>query len=91
MSGVRITTLPSVGNLQLNGVNVTAGQYVSVTDINNNLLKFVPVANGNGTPYTTFTFQVQDNGGIANGGVDLDQSANTITVNVIAVNDAPHG
>ena len=29
-----------------------------------------------------FTFQVQDDGGTANGGVDLDQSPNTITVNV---------
>src|SRR5262249_28049157 len=48
-------------------------------------------ANGNGTPYSSFTFQVQDNGGTANGGVDLDQSANTITFNVSSVNDAPAG
>ena len=41
------------------------------------------------TGYATFTFQVQDNGGTANGGVDLDQTPNTITVNVTAVNDAP--
>ena len=34
---------------------------------------------------------MQDNGGTANGGVDLDQSANTITINVTAVNDAPSG
>ena len=32
---------------------------------------------------------MQDNGGTANGGVDLDQSANTITVNVKPVNDKP--
>ena len=32
---------------------------------------------------------MQDNGGTANGGVDLDQSANTFTVNVTPVNDAP--
>src|SRR6185436_2550301 len=48
-------------------------------------------ANANGAGYTTFTFQVQDDGGTANGGVDLDQSANTITVNVTSVNDAPAG
>ena len=54
-------------------------------------MKFVPGVNGNGTPYTTFTFQVQDNGGTANGGVDLDQSPNTMTINVTAVNDAPTG
>ena len=34
---------------------------------------------------------MQDNGGTANGGVDLDQSANTMTVNVRSVNDAPAG
>ncbi|MFM8332053.1 MAG: calcium-binding protein, partial [Candidatus Methylumidiphilus sp.] len=37
------------------------------------------------------TFQVKDNGGTANGGVDLDQSPNTLTFNVTAVNDAPTG
>ena len=51
----------------------------------------MPAANANGTPYTTFTFQVQDDGGTANGGVDLDQSPNTMTVNVTSVNDAPAG
>ena len=34
---------------------------------------------------------MQDDGGTANGGVDLDASPNTITVNVTAVNDAPAG
>ena len=34
---------------------------------------------------------MQDDGGTANGGVDLDQTANTITVNVTSVNDAPAG
>ena len=42
-------------------------------------------------PYATFTFQVRDNGGTANGGVDLDQSPNTITIDVTPVNDAPTG
>jgi hypothetical protein len=32
---------------------------------------------------------VQDNGGTANGGVDLDAAPNTMTVNVTSVNDAP--
>ena len=46
--------------------------------------------NANGSrPTPSFTFQVQDNGGTANGGVDLDASPNTITFNVTAVNDAP--
>ena len=36
-----------------------------------------------------FTFQVQDNGGTANGGVNLDQSPNTMTINVTPVAEAP--
>ena len=52
---------------------------------------FTPAANANGDAYATFTFQVQDDGGTANGGEDTDQSANTITVNVTSVNDAPAG
>ena len=52
---------------------------------------FTPVANANGAGYASFTFQVQDDGGTANGGVDLDQSANTMTIDVTAVNDAPAG
>src|SRR5207244_2601460 len=60
-------------------------------DIGAGKLKFSPAANANGSPYTTFTFQVQDNGGTANGGQDTDQSANTMTINVTSVNDAPAG
>ena len=35
-----------------------------------------------GTAYTNVTFQVEDNGGTANGGVDLDPTPRTMTVNV---------
>src|SRR6185295_17888889 len=73
----------------LSGVDVTPGQLILVADITAGNLKFVPDANENGTAYATFTFQVQDNGGTANGGVDLDQSPNTMTINVTAVNDTP--
>ena len=89
LQAVKITTLPGVGSLKDNGVAVTTGQFVSAADITGNKLVFTPVANANGTPYTSFTFQVQDNGGTANSGVDLDQSPNTVTINVTAVNDDP--
>jgi VCBS repeat-containing protein len=47
-----------------------------------NKLRFNPAANENGSSYTTFDFTVNDG--------DADSaSANTITVNVTAVNDAP--
>ncbi len=88
---VKITTLPAVGSLKDNGVAVTAGQFVAVTDITGGLLKFTPTAGQTGSPFTTFTFQVQDDGGIANGGVDTDPSPNTITFNVVPANHAPQG
>src|SRR4029077_20332154 len=86
---VKITTLPGAGTLTDNGTAVTAGQFVTISDINSGLLVFTPVANANGAGYASFTFQVQDNGGTANGGVDLDPTPNAITINVTAVNDAP--
>ena len=91
LSAVTITAIPGVGSLTLSGAAVTAGQSISVANINSGNLKFAPAADANGTGYASFTFQVQDNGGTANGGVDLDQSANTLTVDVTSVNDAPAG
>jgi hypothetical protein len=82
---VKITTLPALGTLTNNNVPVNAGDFIPVASINGGLLKFTPAADGNGTPYTTFTFQVQDNGG----GTDLDPTPNTMTINVTAVNDGP--
>jgi len=89
LSAVIITTLPGQGSLKLNGVAVTAGQAISAGSIPQ--LVYTPAANGNGLPYASFTFQVQDNGGTANGGVDIDPTPNTITINVTTVNDAPAG
>src|SRR5439155_998634 len=90
-AAVEITTLPGAGSLELNGVAVTAGQFVSAADLLANKLKFTPASNANGAGYASFTFQVQDDGGTANGGVDTDQSANTLTIDVTSVNDAPQG
>ncbi|WRH68813.1 MAG: Ig-like domain-containing protein [Planktothrix sp. GU0601_MAG3] len=88
---VKITTLPATGSLTLNGTPVDAGNSVTVSDITSGKLKFTPAPNDNGNNYANFTFQVQDDGGIANGGVNLDPVANTITINVTPVNDAPSG
>ncbi|MGO9111654.1 MAG: DUF4347 domain-containing protein, partial [Thermoguttaceae bacterium] len=91
LQAVKITTLPGAGALSDNGVAVTAGQFVSVTDINNGKLVFSPASDAKGTGYACFTFQVQNNGGTANGGVNLDPSPKTMTVNVTWVNQAPMG
>ncbi|NCA83152.1 MAG: hypothetical protein EOM72_10485 [Opitutae bacterium] len=45
-------------------------------------LTFTPAADGHGSPYASFTFQVQDNGGTADGGVDLDPTPKTMTLDV---------
>ncbi len=86
---VEITTLPGAGTLSDNGVAVTAGQFVSVTDINAGKLVFTPGANGFGSGYTSFAFQVQNDGGTAGGGVDTDPSPKTMTINVSLVNLPP--
>jgi len=86
---VKITTLATAGKVQLSGVDVTAGQVVPVASITAGNLKFHPDANENGSPYASFTFQVQDNGGTGYGGVDLDPTPNTMTINITPVNDAP--
>jgi VCBS repeat-containing protein len=88
-ASVKITTLPTTGTLKLSGVAVTAGQIVTAANIPN--LTWTPALNSNGTALSNFTFQVIDNGGVANGGQDTDQSANTITFNVTSINDAPAG
>ncbi len=88
-AGVMITTLPAAGSLTLSGTPVSAGNTIAIADINLANLVFTPDAGTFGSSYATFTFQVQDDGGITNGGVDLDASANTMTIDVSHVNHAP--
>src|SRR4029078_11291745 len=61
---------------------VVANDVISRADIDSNLLRFVPDANENGSPYTTIGFHVSD-------GTDFSAATYTLTVNVTAVNDAP--
>ena len=86
-----VTTLPGAGSLTYDGVAVTAGDLVIGRRHRAGKLGSRPAADANGTGYACFTFQVQDDGGTANGGVDLDPSANTITIDVTQCNDAPAG
>src|SRR5207302_1419927 len=83
---VKITTLPTSGTLNLGSSAVAAGATIPALSLSS----LVYTAPTTGTS-ATFTFQVQDNGGTANGGVDLDPSANSMTVTVTGVNDAPVG
>jgi VCBS repeat-containing protein len=66
-----------------------SGQFIQAFQVANGQLFYVPAANGNGTPYADFNFQVFDDGGTANGGSNFDPTSNHITFNVTPVNDAP--
>ncbi len=86
---VKVSSLPTAGNLSINGQDVAINQVVSVTDLVAGNLRFTPAANSFGTSYTFWTFQVQDNGGSADGRSDFDPTPNTLTLNLSPVNDAP--
>ncbi len=75
IDSIFITTLPSVGTLTLNGVDVTLKQKILKADIAN--LRFTPVVDAIGSPYATFGFKVND--GDANSTV-----AYITTINVTA-------
>jgi Bacterial Ig domain/Bacterial cadherin-like domain/SdrD B-like domain/Peptidase M10 serralysin C terminal/RTX calcium-binding nonapeptide repeat (4 copies) len=85
---VIITTLPATGTLKLNGVAISSGATITLADLNSHLFTYDAPAASGGT-HSTFTFQVQDNGGLANGGVDTDPTPNTYTVDIAAANAAP--
>ena len=90
---VEISTLTNAlaGTLTLTGSgNVTIGQVITVADIvAGNLVFTATNADANGTNFASFNFRVQDNGGVVNGGSDIDATQKTLQINVSAVNDAP--
>ncbi|MBU1237371.1 MAG: retention module-containing protein, partial [Gammaproteobacteria bacterium] len=78
---VRIDNPPALGVLTYLGNPVTVGQIIPASGLGS--LVFTPAADGNGNPYASFTFSVQDSGGA------FDVAPNTIILNVTPVNDAP--
>ena len=82
LASVTIVTIPTTGELTLDGTAVTAGSSVEEGKIGD--LAFTPAADANGTGYASFTFTVSD-------GEDASTPANTMTIDVTAVNDAATG
>ena len=70
LAGIVVTTLPAAGALTDNGSPVGAGDEIGLADITGGKLKFTPATNASGSGYASFTFQVRDDGGTANGGDD---------------------
>ena len=91
LNKVKITGLESAGTLYLDadnddnydsGEDIADEQEITASNISNGHLRFAPVANENGSSYTTFTFKVSD-------GTAYSSSGGTMTINVTAVDDAP--
>jgi hypothetical protein len=90
---IKITSLETAGALQYNSgstfsphwVDVTANQNISVSDISNNKLRYIPDADGNGAPYATIGFKVIDDHN------ETSSNAYTLTINVTPVNDVHTG
>ena len=75
LASVKIVTVPTPGELALNGTAVLADAVVTKAQIDGGMLTFTPVAGASGDPYTTFTFKVND-------GTDDSASAYTMTIDV---------
>ena len=84
-TAVTVTSLPVKGSLTLNNVAVTTNQLIPIASINAGQLRYTPLANESGNAYSSFQFQVRDNGATSN----VDPSPNTMTFNVAPGNDAP--
>ena len=79
---VKITSVPAMGTLQVDGTALTSASTVTKVDIDASKLTYSPPANANGDTYATFQFKVND-------GMDDSATVSTMTISVTAVNDAP--
>ncbi|MFL8990635.1 beta strand repeat-containing protein, partial [Pseudomonas azerbaijanorientalis] len=86
LAAVKITGLPTLGSLQYNNgsawIAVVQDQVISKADLDAGKLQFVPAPDGNGSGYVSIGFKVSD-------GTAFSINANTLSVNVTPVNDAP--
>ena len=75
---VKIVTVETAGDLELDGTDVTANQEVTKANLDDAKLIFTPATDANGASYTTFTFKVNDG--------DTDSTDTyTMTINVESV------
>ena len=84
LASVRIHTLPADGTLALNGVDLTAAQSVTRTQLNAGQLVYRPADNAFGAGYAAFQFVVSGNS-------EASPFAYWMTIDVSAVNDAATG
>ena len=84
LSSVTVVSVPQKGTLLLGEDAVEDGASVPVADIVADRFKFAPSPNGNGYPYTEFTFKVND-------GIDDSKSSYSVTFWVNAQPDPATG
>lgn len=81
ITAYRIDTLPARGVLTLNGLSVTVGTVINVTDIGG--LSWTPPANESGSNFTSFTFSPRDSQGT------FSSTPATVRINVTPEGDPP--
>jgi VCBS repeat-containing protein len=84
---VLVTTAPDEGVLKNGATVLGAGALVSVADIIAGNFTFRPAQDAHGLAYTSFTFQVRDDGGDDS----TDPTPNVMTINVTPVDDPTQG
>ncbi len=84
-AGIVVTTTPADGALYLDGSPVVLGTVIEAWRIAAGDLEFYGGPNANGT--VSFTFQVQDDGGLS--GVDTDSTPDTMTIEIASGEDLP--
>ena len=86
-----VEQIPVTGTLVVDEINVSTGDVIDTTDIASGKFSYVPEPDTNGTNTAEFSFRVTDSGGSAQGGMPSATEANTITIDITAVDDAPQG
>ena len=87
LASVKITELPAAGTLSVGNVPITGDalpKTVNASGSNINSLEYEPADNGNGTPFASFKFRVND-------GAEDSADEYTMTINITPVNDSPIG
>jgi len=88
-TGIVVSEIPNTGILLNNGSIVNQNDWISRTAIASGDLVYNPLPNHNGVAADFWQFAVTDNGGNIDGGIDQQQTTNTITVDISPVNDQP--
>jgi hypothetical protein len=74
LAAIQIVEKPSIGILHLNGANIATGQVIEAQYLEE--LTYVPMNEGQGEPYDSFTFRVFD-------GNDFSEAVYTMFINVV--------